>query len=309
MGALELSDLIVDIDPVTLTRRRVRVADVEARFAAVGDRWAIRLLRGLRSTDGYLDTDAVDNLLVRVHSELSRLGRELALPMRLRALLAPVVAEIRAQGHDGPVRIVDVGCGTGYATRWLARRGDLGPDVEYVGCDYNAALIAEAQRLATGEGLPCTFEVADALHRSQAATIVTSSCLLHHFRDGALHAFFAAHDPESARAFLHFDITPSPAALRFVGAWIFHVARMRLALSRHDGVISAMRAHADATVARAATAGAPWAEVSILGPAGTGSVFVNILRPVVGLDPVLAAGVRARLGRRAQRLVPAQRWA
>ncbi|MFZ4516732.1 MAG: hypothetical protein ACOYN3_10525, partial [Acidimicrobiia bacterium] len=66
--ALELSDLIVDIDPVTLTRRPVRVADVSASLAETGDRWAIRLLHGLPSSDGYLHADAVDALLVRVHT-------------------------------------------------------------------------------------------------------------------------------------------------------------------------------------------------------------------------------------------------
>jgi hypothetical protein len=49
---------------------------------------------------------------------------------------------------------------------------------------------------------------------------------------------------------LHFDILPT--WLTPVGAWIFHQARMQSALARHDGTLSAARAHSGATLMRAA---------------------------------------------------------
>ena len=45
--------------------------------------------------------------------------------------------------------------------RWLAARGDLGDDVDFVGVDYNAALVAEATRVAALEDLRARFLVAN----------------------------------------------------------------------------------------------------------------------------------------------------
>lgn len=300
--AIELTDWIVSIDPVSLERRPVRVSDVEEIVSAAGDRVALRLLHGLPSTSGVLDEGLVDDLLVRVHSELSRLGQEFAQPMRLRSLLAPIVEEIRHLQPGVPIRVVDVGCGLGYAIRWLARYGDLGDDVELIGCDLNLSLITEARRLAALDCVRCRFEAADAFRLDEPATIVTSSGVVHHFRDSNLEEFFASHDSSTVRAFVHFDVTPAHAWLRYIGAWVFHRSRMREPLSRHDGLVSAMRAHDDRTLATAAARGADWADVAIYGPVGCGSAFVNVMRPVIGLAPDLVPAVTDRLGPKASRL-------
>jgi SAM-dependent methyltransferase len=303
--ALEISDLLVDFDPVTHERRPVRLSDVEAALGTTGDFWGIRQVRRIPTTNGILDDGFVDRLLVQVHSELSRLGQELAQPARMLSLLRPLIHIIRGSGHNGPIRVVDLGCGAGYTTRWLTRHGQLGADVELVGCDYNAALVAEAQRLADKEGLRCSFQVANAFALREPATIITSAGVLHHFRGNDLRAYFAAHDPATVRGYIHYDTTPSRPFVRYLGAWVFHIARMRLALSRHDGVISAMRSHDDATLAQCALQGSPWAAVNIFEPAGTRSLLVNVMRPVIGLAPPLEAPFRSVLGKRAQYLVPA----
>jgi SAM-dependent methyltransferase len=302
---MEISDLLVDFDPLTHERRPVQLSDVEAALRTTGDFWGIRQVRRIPTTNGILDAAHIDRLLVRVHSELSRLGQELAQPARMLSLLGPLVQTIRSHGHQGPIRVVDLGCGAGYTTRWLTRHGQLGADVELVGCDYNAALVAEAQRLADREGLRCAFQVGNAFALKQPATIITSAGVLHHFRNDNLRAYFASHDPVNVRGYIHYDTTPSRPFVRYVGAWVFHIARMRLALSRHDGVISAMRSHSDEALARGALDGSPWAAVNIFEPAGTRSMLVNVMRPVVGVAPHLESDFRRAIGTRAKYLVPA----
>ncbi len=302
--AIEITDLLLAVDPLTGERLPVVADDVERRLVEIGDRWGAAIVRRLRRNGAVLDAAGVDQLFVAVHSELSRLGQEFAQPARLMALLGLIVDEISERLGE-PIRVVDVGCGVGYTTRWLARHAGFGAGVELIGSDLNPVLVEEATRLAALDGVDCTFVVGDALRLEHPATVVTSSNLLHHLRGPALAEFFAAHAAESTRAFVHYDVTPSHHWLRFVGAWVFHMARMRLAISRHDGVVSAMRAHDDVTLARVASAHAGWAEVAVYGPVGSGSVFTNVMRPVVGLHPAIAAGVRHRLGSRASRLVPA----
>ena len=85
-----------------------------------------------------------------------------------------------------PIRIVDIGCGTGFVIRWLSANGSLGDDVELMGVDFNVALLNEAQRLATIENLRCKFAVANAFRLAEPATIFISTGILHHFRDDIL---------------------------------------------------------------------------------------------------------------------------
>ena len=59
-------------------------------------------------------------------------------------------------------RLLDAGCGTGGGAAALAEL--VGSSGWVVGVDASAAMIAEAQRRATGLGLPVEFEVGD-VHR------------------------------------------------------------------------------------------------------------------------------------------------
>jgi hypothetical protein len=250
---IEITDLLADLGSDG-TRRPVRRDAIVDECLAHGDRWAARLVGALPTVDGWLDDGYVDRLLVTVHCEIQRLSEEFRHGARMSAHLSPVLAALRQFGYPPPYRVVDVGCGTGYVVRWLAaNRSD--PDVEFVGVDLNPALINAARALATEEGLHCQFEVADAFALDEPATVMISTGVMHHFRSGDLHRFFTAHEAGTATAFVHIDFQPS--AIAPVGAWLFHRTRMRLAISRHDGIRSAQRAHSPELLVRTAASGAP----------------------------------------------------
>jgi SAM-dependent methyltransferase len=160
-----------------------------------------------------------------------------------------------------PLRVVDIGCGTGYVLRWLAKFGSLGPDVELVGVDFNRDLVEEAARLAGEEGLDTRFEHGDALRRKEGADVYISTGVLHHFELERLPEFFERQ--RDARAAVHFDFRPS--RLAWPGSWLFHQLRMRHPLSRHDGVASALRAYSPETLIQAARAALPEFDVSMRG--------------------------------------------
>ncbi|MFF2024607.1 class I SAM-dependent methyltransferase [Streptomyces sp. NPDC058171] len=250
--------------------------------------------------DGVLDARAVDRLLISVHTELQRLSEELRIGERLVHLLGPLFTAVRAaSGQPGPYRLVDVGCGLGYLIRWLAATNALGTDVELVGVDLDAALAEEAQRLARAENLDCRFVSGNAFDVPEVATVYVSTGVLHHFSGSALADFFRAQAASPALAFCHYDIAATRLAP--VGAWIFHRARMRNPLGRHDGVVSALRAHSDEALLRAA-------EVSgirplVYEPRGAANPFCTTLRPIIGVRPQLEAPLRRALGRDARRLV------
>lgn len=301
MHRLEISDLITAIDPHGGHRLPVRRAEVIQRLRESGDERAAGIVARLPADqDGVLDPHAVDRLLISVHTELQRLSEELRIGERLLHLLGPLFTAIRtATGQPGPYRLVDVGCGLGYVVRWLAATNALGPDVELVGVDLDAALVGEADRLARAEGLDCRFVHGNAFDLAEAATVYISTGVLHHFRGAALAGFFRAQAASPALAFCHFDIAATRLAP--IGAWVFHRARMRHPLGRHDGVVSAQRAHSDETLLRAAAV--PGIRPLLYEPRGAVNPFCTTLRPVLGVRPHLEAPLRQALGRAARRLV------
>ncbi|MGE7438928.1 MULTISPECIES: hypothetical protein [Kitasatospora] len=135
-----------------------------------------------------------------------------------------------------------------------------------------------------------------ALHRSRRAR---GREALHHFRGPALAEFFRAQAASPAHAFCHFDIAATRLAP--IGAWMFHRARMRHPLGRHDGVASAQRAHGDETLLRAAAQ--PGIRPLLYEPRAVANPFCTTLRPVIGVRPHLEAPLRLALGRAARRPV------
>lgn len=302
---LEVTDLIVAHHPVTLDRVPVRRADVVERLRASGDPRGARLAATLpvRADGLHLDDEAVDRRLVAVHTELQRLSEELRIGDRLTHLLRPLLAALRGAGSTPPggrIRVVDIGCGLGYLVRWLAAHDALGDDVDLIGVDLHGALVDEAARLARAEGLRCRFERADAFRLDEPATVYVSTGLIHHFRGPDLAAFFAAQAGPGTAAFCHYDIAAT--GLAPIGAWVFHRARMRDPLGRHDGVVSARRAHDDATLLAAAASAAPLVPL-LYEPRERSNPFCTTLRPVLGVRPELVAPLRGELGRAARRLV------
>ncbi len=299
---VEITDLIIDYDPDTLERRPVRKFAVLAALAERGmGRRAARIVERLPEVDGVLDERHLDALFVRIHAELRRLNEEFRQGERLLSLLGPLLRVSSAK------RVVDVGCGLGYVVRWLAAhrraaqdRAPIGADVELLGCDYNRALVAEAQRLTALEGLDCAFRVANAFRMREQPAIFTSSGVIHHFRGEALAAMFRAQAESGAVGCVHFDIKPSWAAP--LGAYVFHEARMREAVSRHDGVLSAVRAHGKETLLQAARTGAPEMVFAMFDGAVGPLPILRVMHAVVGVRPAHAEAFRAALGPLGSRL-------
>lgn len=295
---LEISDLIVDFDPATLRRLPVERDHVVECLEAVGDHGAARIVEQMPVQGGRLEEAFVDELLVRVHCEMQRLSEEFQHGRRVYEVLQPLLRALAKSGVQGPYRIVDIGCGTGYVVRWLAAHGQFGPDVQLIGVDFNAALVRESQRLATAERLHCDFRVANAFALEEPATIYMSTGVVHHFRGSGLVEFFAQHDRPETQAFLHFDFQPTIFARP--GAWLFHFIRMREPLSRHDGVVSARRAHSATTLLDAARrtelcCGMYSARV-------WNTPLPRVFHTVLGLRPHSLAAFREELGLRLSRL-------
>jgi SAM-dependent methyltransferase len=285
MRALEITDLLWRADAEGNRLPVVRAEAVD-RLARLGQRRAARIVARMHATDGVLDPGQADALGLRVHCELQRLSEELQLARRVADLLGPIVAKVRAASPGSPVRVVDVGCGLGYVLRWLAATAALGPGVELVGADQNGTLVRAATGLAEREGLTCRFVRADAFRPGAVieegrSTVVISTGLMHHLGGAELDSFFAAQDRLGVAAFAHWDIVP--CFWSTLGAWVFHQARMREPVSRHDGVMSARRAHPASVLLAAAQAGAPGYAPRVLEGIPWHPKAIDVLRPIVGM--------------------------
>jgi 2-polyprenyl-3-methyl-5-hydroxy-6-metoxy-1,4-benzoquinol methylase len=296
----EISDEIVAFDPVTLARLPVRKSSVVQHFSDLRNRRAARIVEAMPEADGYLDPVCVDRLLVSVHCEMQRISEEFQHGQRALELLRPVLTAVKPRSSSKKLRVVDIGCGTGYIIRWLATHGNLGPDIELIGVDYHEALVNEARRLAEVEGLNCAFKVANAFRLDPPGAIYLSTGVVHHFRDGALREFFAQHERPETLAFLHFDFLPS--ALAPFGSWLFHTVRMRSPLAKHDGLVSAIRAHPGATLLSAARSGTSSFALAMFNTRLWGLPIPRAFHTVIGIrHDCRDAFVRA-LGRRTNRL-------
>lgn len=260
-------------------------ADVVATLHGRGQDRASRIVDRMLDDEGVLVADAVDALGLRVHRELQRLGEELQLGRRVAALVQTLIPRLGLDSAD-PIRVVDVGCGLGHVLRSIAHRGDLPGQVELLGVDMNPVLTAEADRLAELEGLTCRFVTGEAFAPGVAIndgprTIVMSTGLLHHLDPVDLEALFAAQAGLRVAAFAHWDISQSRWST--LGAWIFHRARMREPVSRHDGVLSAQRAHPANVLLSAARRGAPAYRPEIREGSRWHPRAIEVLRPIVGV--------------------------
>jgi len=294
---LEISDLIVDYDPVTLARRPVLREEAAGRLETNGQRRAARYVRSLPAAGGVLDQRACDAVLVRAHTELQRLNEEFLQADRVRQLLLPLLATLRETGVPGPYRLVDIGCGIGFMVRALTAHGRLGRDVRLIGCDMNAALIAAAREWAAEEHLDCELRVANAFSLDEPAHVFFSTGVLHHFRGDDLVRFFAGQ--RSALAFIYHDTQPSRLAP--LGSWLFHRSRMREPLARHDGVVSAARSHGSGALLRAAAASG-FVCRSFDGASRPWQVLLRPLHAILGARPELYPRLVRALGPLAARL-------
>lgn len=291
----EISDLVVQHDPKTLERLPVNKKEVLQIFEKFSNHKAVRVIEQMPATNGFLDSKAVDRLMLTVHWEMQRLAEEFYHGNRVLRILRATVDAMRSSGFTGPIRIVDVGCGVGYTIRWLAAHTSLpAENVALTGVDLNSTLVNESNRLARAESLPCSFSHGDAFSADLAGQIYISTGVVHHFRGDDLTAFFHQHDTETTQAFVHFDF--QPWALAPFGSWFFHVIRMRTPLARHDGVLSAARAHTQQTLLSAARAGVKNLETGIYGANIWETPLPRVFHALVGYRPSLVPHVRAKLG-------------
>lgn len=97
--------------------------------------------------------------------------------------------ELEAAGRIGPT-VIDVGCGTGENTLWMAQRGH-----EAWGVDNVEAAVEKAKAKAAERGITATFRVADALDLGALgrtfATAIDSGCF-HTFDDDQRSRFCAS---------------------------------------------------------------------------------------------------------------------
>jgi SAM-dependent methyltransferase len=292
----EITDLIVQHDPRTLRRVPVRKQELLGIFSQVRNRKALRAVLALPENGGFLDDREIDTLLLTVHWEMQRLAEEFYHGHRVWELVRPVIASIRQAGIRETLRIVDVGCGIGYTTRWLAANIPLAEqNIELVGMDLNLTLIAEANRLASAENLPCQFQHGDALTNENPSHILVSTGVIHHVRGNALLEFLRQHERPATQAFLHFDF--QPWSLAPFGSLFFHQLRMRTAVARHDGVLSTARAHHGRTLKEAARASAPSFAAGIYGAKIWNTPVPRVFHTLVGLRHKLVDNLRHQLGR------------
>ena len=297
----EITDLIIQHDPRSLARLPVRKQDVLTVFSRFGNRQAIRAVEALPDHAGFLDHLAIDRILVSTHWEMQRLAEEFYHGHRVWDLLRRVVVSIRNSGHRNPIRVIDVGCGIGYTARWLAAKIPLeNYQLEVVGMDLNSALIREATRLAAAENLACKFIHGDAFSREHSGQIYLSTGVVHHFRGESLREFLHRHDQPETLAFLHYDFQPS--GLAPYGSWFFHYLRMRTAIAKHDGVLSAVRAHSAETLVEAGRSGAPGFASGIYGARIWRTPAPRVFHTLLGIRRPLIGDFRRQLGVRAARL-------
>jgi len=297
----EITDLIIQHDPRTLARLPVRKQDVLQVFSDFGNRKALRAVEALPEHQGILDDRAIDRLLIATHWEMQRLAEEFHHGNRVWDLLRRAVTAIRNSGFRETLRIVDVGCGTGYTLRWLAAHVPLEDHaVELVGMDLNSTLIREANRLAALEQLNCRFIHGDAFSREHSGHIFLSTGVVHHFRGEALLDFLRRHEQPGTFAFLHYDFQPS--FLAPFGSWFFHYLRMRTAVAKHDGVLSAIRAHTARTLVEAARAAVPGFASGIYGARIWKTPAPRVFHTLLGIRRPLLPEFHSQLGIRGARL-------
>jgi SAM-dependent methyltransferase len=216
-------------------------------------------------------------------------------------ILKPLIAAIRITGFRETIRIADVGCGIGYTTRWLAARVPMSEhNIEFIGIDLNSTLISEARRLAEAEHLPCQFVHGDAFSREHSNHIFISTGVVHHFRGDDLAEFLRRHEQPETRAFFHFDF--HPWLLAPLGSLFFHNLRMRTAIARHDGVLSAARAYDGNTLVATARKAAPSFASGIYGGNIWGTPAPRVFHTLAGVRREFVTEFRRQLGRRRGRL-------
>lgn len=188
----------------------------------------------------------------RILADVDRITRLLQLHRIWTRRIGRMVIEARRTRRGKPVRVLDVGAGSGgllfRLEDWArARRIPL----ELHGIDFEADAVATTQRRADEEGRRVQLGIGDARRLVDFADgsvdVAISTFMLHHLQPGDVAQTFAELDRVAAVNFFAFDVRRSLIA--WPGFW----ALLRIAgfdaPSRHDSVVSLRRGYTTAEIA------------------------------------------------------------
>jgi len=298
----EISDLVIDFDPLSFERKPIKKAEALDYFKQRGERTPYDIINAIDEVDGILDSRAVDKLILLNHTELQRLSEEHCHGQRVLELLEPLIKSLRQNGHLERLRVVDIGCGLGYVMRFLGhcqKKGAL-KDVELIGVDYNQTLVNEAKKLAAAEDLDCRFLIDNAFRLKEPAHIFISTGFLHHLDRESLRTCFTLHEGPQTKAFIHFDF--QPGLFSIVGSLLFHMARFRERIARFDGVRSAARGHSAAHLIQASQNSVNDLKVTLYGRYFICKPIPRAFHTLVGLKNSVRASFEENLDSRNQRI-------
>ncbi len=265
-----------------------RVADEAVRALRVRRRDAARtsLERVLVDFERRIDTDTVEFLDRPNHPPERKLrairwlhvqNRVLGAYHRYFRLLLPAIRAVTRERADGrPVRLLELGSGSGemaLAMARLARSAGLRVNVE--GSDVVPAFVDDANRRARAEDNPARFRVLNAFDlardlRRGEVDIAFVLQTMHHFSGGQLAKMIAQVGEIGARRFVGAD---GRRGLFIVGALPALCALSLDPYFTHDAFVSARRFHAEAELDLVGSIAAPDASVVVRGD----GPFVSVL--------------------------------
>jgi SAM-dependent methyltransferase len=177
----------------------------------------------------------------RILDDVERITRILQLHRLWTRRIGEQVIEARRTRRGKPVRVLDVGAGSGgllFRLEDWARRRRI--PVELFGVDFDAAGVDHAKRRAAEEGRRVNFRAGDARELKDFAPgsvdVAVTTFMLHHLPAGDVARVLAELDRVAAVNFFAFDLRRTVYAVPALWA-LMHLARFE-APSRHDSMVS-----------------------------------------------------------------------